>query len=153
MIDLARVLLLHGKMEGRVRYRLGAKARPTMQTGEIDELDCSGYMQYLMRRSGAPDFPDGSWLQSRYAMSHGWHKLAQYRDVTYAAKDPKRLFLAFFPERQDNLGRRRYGHIWLVYMGKTIECCGSGGVTRRQWNQRTLLARVETCWEVPCRLS
>lgn len=72
MIDLASLKLVHGKMAGRVTYLMGAKARASQQTAEIQELDCSGYVRYLMQRCGEPDFPDGTWAQSRWLATSGW---------------------------------------------------------------------------------
>lgn len=148
MIDLASLKLVHGKMAGRVTYLMGAKARASAQTSEIAELDCSGYVRYLMQRCGAPDFPDGTWDQSRWLAKSGWEP-KEYGNLKHTVADPTRLFVAGFTEYSDARGHRRHGHIWLVHAGKTIECYGGVGVGSRAWSHKTLRSLVTFCYEVP----
>lgn len=148
MIDLALLLRIHGKMAGRVKYRLGAKARASQQTGEIEEIDCSGYVRYLMQRCGVPDFPDGTWAQSRWLAKSDWAS-KRYNDLRYTVNDPTRLFVAGFTEYSDARGRRRHGHIWLVHQGRTLESYGGVGVGSRSWSHPTLKRLVKFCYEVP----
>lgn len=152
MIPLAAILDLHERLR-HVRYKLGAKAKASIAPEKIEELDCSGYLRYVLQRCGRPEWPDGTWGQRKYLILAGWHKLKQYRDVRYARKDPNRLFVAVFLEGQDSLGRRRYGHIWFVYMGQTMECSSRRGVNSRPWNTAALLKNGPECWEIPVRVN
>jgi len=147
--DLATVLLLYRKLaDRRVRYLLGAKAAASLRTDQIDELDCSGFVRYVMQRAGVTAFPDGSQIQWEWVRNR-WRQLRQYSDVAYAKADPNRLFIAFAAERRDALGRRRLGHVWLVCMGKTMESYGSVGVGSRSWSHATLRKIVSGTYEVP----
>lgn len=150
MIDLPLILRIHSKMARRVRYRLGAKARTSQQTGEIEELDCSGYVRYLMQRCGEPDVPDGTWAQSRWLATSGWEPKL-YDNLKHTVNDPTRLFVAGFTEYSDARGRRRHGHIWLVHQGRTLESYGGVGVGSRAWSHATLKSLVTFCYEVPIR--
>jgi hypothetical protein len=53
--------------------------------------------------------------------------------VQYAAKDPKRLFIAFIAAHDGHPG-----HVWLVRLGRTLESCGSHGVSSREWDVSVL---------------
>lgn len=147
LVDLNLVQTLFDKMRGRVKYKLGAKA-PSLDadSNEIDKIDCSGYVRYVLHRAGLT-IPDGSQVQLGWARAN-LRKLGKYSDVQYAAKDPSRLFIAFLSPKPGNDWPR---HVWLLRSDgkamRTMESYSSGGVNSRPWNARVLMGCME-CFEI-----
>lgn len=135
MIDITLLKVLFGKMEHRVKYRLGAKARFLgIDSNEITHLDCSGAVRYWVYRitSGKIVLPDGSSNQLDYAKKH--FKKVSFQDVQMA-EDHDKLFIGFMTptDEQRRLNamddRARGRHVWLAIRGKTMESRGGKGVS------------------------
>jgi hypothetical protein len=140
-IDRAELVrAMNSCIRAKVRYRLGAKARPVEEPGvDFNVLDCSGFLDWLINRAthGVVDLPAGSWFENKWFAEHGFAKVP-YLDC---AKVDDRLRLGCFPAR-DGIP----GHIWLVINGLTIECCGGKGVCRRPWDTSVLFKKVFSCY-------
>lgn len=151
MIDLTLLQTIFDKQKGRVKYLLGAKA-PSLDcdSNDIQKIDCSGESRYLLARASAQALilPEGSQNQLAFARQH-WHRLAKYSDVTFAEKDPSRLFIGFLKPKEGNAWPR---HVWLLRSNGTemvtMESHGSGGVNSRPWNTKALRGCVDV-FEVP----
>lgn len=142
-VDTAKLLRLHGAVQGRVRYVFGAKARPLCGGPEAlaKGVDCSGYVRWLMYHCSKAGytFPDGSTLQADWCRKQGF-KQTSYR--LNGGWEDGRLRIAFIAPTK----KRRPGHVWFVLNGQTIESAGGKGPTRRSWLTPVLLERVETCY-------
>lgn len=144
-IDLPLLLSLVGKVQRRVKYRLGAKA-PSLDcdSTEINSIDCSGWVRYLIYRAthGKVTMPDGSWTQ------HEWCKRQGFKKCAYANAGllDGRLRLAFI--NPTNVP----GHVWIIHNGQTIESYGGRGPSRRCWNVRVLTRDVSDCYVLTSKL-
>lgn len=130
-------LILSKLINQGVRYDYGSKAwRSIVQTSDIDLIDCSGLVNFLLRRTANE-------LNCGYSSAEQWQwcedsgfKKTDYR--LHAQLLDRRLRIAFMshPSR----------HVWLILNGKTLESHTTGGVNRRRWNTPILLAGVEACY-------
>jgi cell wall-associated NlpC family hydrolase len=141
-VDTAKLLRLHGAVQGRVKYVFGAKARPLCGGPEAlsGGVDCSGYVRWLMFHCSGVGytFPDGSTLQADWCRKQGF-KQTSYR-LNGGWKDGRLRLCAYRPKG------KRAGHIWLCLDGRTIESAGGKGPTRRSWLTPVLYSRCETCY-------
>lgn len=149
MIDLDLLKELFRKTRGRVQYRLGMKCKLTADSQDLVQIDCSGYVRWILFRAsgGTLKLPDGSQQQLAWARKN--LKPVGYKDVAaYCQKDPSRLFIAFLSPKPGASWPR---HVWLLRSQggqmATIESHGSGGVNTRPWNVRALVGCKE-CFEI-----
>ncbi|TXH58828.1 MAG: hypothetical protein E6Q97_01190 [Desulfurellales bacterium] len=148
--NLPKGLQLHGQLERNgVRYGLGAKAKPSTPPDKIARIDCSGYVRYMVLNcSDIKEFPDGSQNQLAWCIQN-LRQLGKYSDVSYAAEDETRLFIAFIKPHVNGAGK--IGHVWLICEGETYESCGGKGVTNRPWNTGVLRREAYACFEIPVK--
>ena len=141
MVSVAKVLDAYRALK-HVKYTFGAKAdgRPFNQ---ITELDCSGFVQAVLKYAGMLDFPAGSVLQHERVKILKWREIP-YENLKFAKDDGARLFIMFIAPTDG-----RPGHVALVNAGRTIECASGFGVGRRRWNARPLASRNPVVYEVP----
>lgn len=136
---------LFRKTRGRVKYKLGAKSKLAAEPADIAQIDCSGFVRWIMARCvTAPTPPDGSQNQLAWAKRVRLKRIASYSDVRFAKKDPSRLFICFLSPGEGKLWPR---HVWFVRAGKTMESCSSLGVGSRPWDTPILMGCVD-CFEV-----
>lgn len=135
-IDLTKLLDVHARMDGRVKYGLGDKANPrTTEPEQVKTIDCSGYVRFVLYKAsgGKVDCSPngGSWWQNEWCKE----KLTAigYDAATAGASDGK-LRIAFYKPAKG------VGHVWLVLNGKTLESYGGHGVGRKTWDSRTGIA-------------
>lgn len=130
-------------------YELGAKA-PSLwcDTSEIDTIDCSGFVRYLLARAthGKLIIPDGS------ANQHDWFEQNAPGKVTYdyacASRDRLGLYIAFIP-----VGQSGHGHVWFVHRGETWESSPSvNGVGSRLATTGILDRLVCACYPLNVKL-
>lgn len=148
-VSLSRLRLLYSKCEGRVKYRLGAKAPSlTADSNVITHIDCSGFLRWLLARASDQTLrlPDGSVRQAAWCEQH-LRRLEHPSDVAYARDDPGRLFIVFL--RPSAIRPRSAGHVWLVCEGRTIESRGGVGVSSRAWDTSVLRDHASAAYEVP----
>lgn len=147
--DLDLLKELFRKTRGRVQYRLGGKCKLTADSGDFTQIDCSGFVRWILARASSQKtiLPDGS--QNQLAWARKNLKRVGYRDAAaYAQKDPSRLFIAFLSPQK---GKQWPRHVWLLRSQggqmATMESHGSGGVNSRPWNARPL-ANCQDCFEI-----
>lgn len=147
VIDQKRLLGLHDQLDP-LKYSVGngtGKAKYGEDPSKIKNLDCSGYVHYVLNKvtDGRIVIGKGpSWVNS--GGIRNWAKTQNLTSVKYsenAGKNDNILRLAYLPPSKS------YGHIWLVLNGETLESHGSGGVNRRHWNNGNL-KRVTDCFEI-----
>lgn len=143
MIDFTILESVFASMKGRVKYKLGAKAKMQQGIEDIKQIDCSGFTRYILARATDVLWPDGSQNQLAWARKN-LRKLARYSDVQFAKDDPGRLFIAFLSPKPGNEWPR---HVWLIRCGKTMESHGSRGVNSRHWDVAALIGCKE-CFEI-----
>lgn len=148
-VNLSRLKLLYDRVQGSP-YKLGAKWPLGADSAEVrgTPVDCSGFVRWLLHRSGV-HLPDGSQQQLAYVRDVLEWRPVEYDNLRYTVNDPMRLFIAFRKDRRDARGHYRYGHVWLVRKGKTIECYSRVGVGSLPWQRRKAIA--DACYEVPVR--
>jgi len=139
-LNILNAVWLH--MEGRVVYRLGAKAPSlTCDTSKITEIDCSGFVRYAVARATnqAVILPDGSQAQKEWAS-------VNLEPTSYpSANGATGLYIAFLsPVPGDDWPR----HVWLVRQSWTRESCSSMGVCARPWSHPKL-ANPSGCFVLP----
>jgi hypothetical protein len=139
-VDLDTLQTVFDRLEGRVEYSMGAKA-PTLDcdTSEIHELDCSGFVRYILAKSTSQGLitPDGS------VGIHAW-AAANLQQCPYAdVAEGTGLYIAFIAPSGGVPG-----HVWLCRQGSTRECCGSEGVCSRPWDD-PILMNVCACYVLP----
>jgi len=125
---------------GRVRYLYGSKPTLGADSSTFTTADCSGWVRWCLDRAGLR-LPDGSATQNEWCAQQGFHKLAKFSDVEFAAHDPHRLFIGF-KRPQGGIG-----HVVLVYMGRTYECSSGKGVNSQPWQNRRNI--ITDCYELP----
>lgn len=147
MINLELLETLFSRTKGRVKYRLGAKANLLADSADIHQIDCSGFVRWILARASDQEIrlPDGSQVQLDWCRAVGYHKLAHYSDVQYAREDPSRLFIAFLSPKPGKAWPR---HVFLVRSGMTLESCSSLGVGSRRWDVNVLKGS-QNCFELP----
>lgn len=139
-----------------VSYGYGKKAPSIMcDPDKIKSIDCSGYVRWALARAtgGNMKIPDGSQMQRAWAE-------ANLREVKYvnAARymTDSRLFIAFIKPFTNGCGK--VGHVWLLAQYNdgdngtatgTLESHGGAGINSRNWNSRTLIREVYSCFELP----
>lgn len=137
-IDFELLETLFAKMNGKVPYKLGGKAKLGDDSNDIESIDCSGFTRWILNRVSGLVIPDGSQNQLQWARDN-CRKLAKYADVEYARNDPSRLFMGFLSPTRDQErknaqdGRARGRHVWLVWKGRTLESSGGRGVNSKPW--------------------
>ncbi len=148
-IDFKKLLSDFTTMDRVTKYLLGAKAPANFKPVTIKAIDCSGATLYWLRRCADIMLPDGSMNQLAWCEKN-LRKLKRYEDVQYAKDDASRLFIAFIvPNKLQRYlnskdGRARGRHVFLVYMGMTMESYGGHGVGSLPWNKR----KSVNCFEV-----
>lgn len=124
--------------DGHVRYQIGpglGKARPLdCSPQSISGLDCSGYVQYVIRRSTVHNvrIPGGSSNQEDWFRAAGYTEVP-YDDHAYKTDDVVRIG---FRDRSPDLIR----HVWLVINGFTYESTTKrrrNGPTSFRWDVRS----------------
>ena len=155
-IDLVKLESDFAQLERQgVRYRLGGKA-PSMscEPAKIKSIDCSGYVRWALARASNQKLiiPDGSQMQREWAEKN--LREVKYSDAAAYMTD-KRLFIAFIKPFARNCGN--IGHVWLLARyndgnngtkAGTMESHGGRGANSRDWNYRTLIREVYSCWEI-----
>ena len=149
-LDQKRLLDLHAKLD-HATYAVGkdsdgklkGKAKNSAEPDKISKLDCSGYVKYVLYNvsDGKIDIKGGSYYQYK------WCKEQKLKKVDYAKaakKSDNILRLGYFAKKK----KGKYGHVWLILNGKTLESHGGTGVNRRPWNNKKLLDNVTHCYEV-----
>jgi hypothetical protein len=135
-IEISRHKLLEDTataLHAGVHYRFGAKAADIAQVPHAGtSIDCSGWVRVLLRRAAGITIPEGSWGQREWCESQGFKHSTYDRDG--AGRMDGRVRIGFIRQRQG-----RSGHVWLIYMGSTLESWGGHGVGRRPWNTKVLL--------------
>lgn len=142
-IDFGMLALLFSKTAGRVKYKLGAKA-PSLDcdSAAIQQIDCSGFVRWILHRAAGIDLPDGSQNQLAWARKN-LRQLASYSDVHYADGDDTRLFIAFLSPKP---GKEWPRHVWLIWKGKTLESRSKAGVSGQPWEHYGKTCK--NCFEV-----
>jgi LysM repeat protein len=120
----------------RTPYRYGGKARNFSEDPKVVAargLDCSGFSKYVVGRAsnGTIDIGDGTSAQD------GWSR-KNLTEIPYGdcGKMDGALRIAFENPSASNGAN---AHVWLVYQGQTLECCGGQGVTRQSYlNYRSM---------------
>jgi len=138
---------LFARAEGRVRYRLGAKARPGARPEAIEYIDCSGFVRWFLPLvcSEHIDVPDGSQNQRAWCERQGFKRTDYYAN---AGNCDGRLRIAFLSPAPNRAWPR---HVWLVYgspgekRAMTMESYAGCGVGRRWWNNQAF-KRVSACY-------
>jgi len=150
-IDQKRLLDLHAKLD-HVTYAVGkdaktgklkGKARNSADPSKISKLDCSGYVKYMLYNAseGKLSLSGGSYMQNQWCKDSG---LKSHDYAKTAGKADNVLRLGYFKKKKGG----KYGHIWLVLNGKTLESHGGKGVNRRPWNTKVLMDNVTHCYEL-----
>lgn len=139
-----RLWLLFESVRG-APYELGAKwplgAPP--EDVRTRAVDCSGFIRWLIHAAGGPELPHGSYNQWQYVRDVLQWRPVNYADLRYTVQDGGRAFIAFKAP-----GRKRHGHVWVVYRGATMESYAKGGVWSRGYAQ--LARSASACYEIPC---
>ncbi len=138
----------NGLMDGHVSYKLGAKAAVSKEPSEIAEIDCSGFLQYVLFHAAHAKIKGGSWYQNKWCEDEG------FAAVDYDTAGPRRdniLRLGYFSKKSGMTA----GHIWLLLNGETLESYSGGtkhGPGRRPWDTKALKKNVDSCYELgPCK--
>jgi len=140
-LNLLDEIMAH--MMGRgVGYKLGAKA-PSLgcDTLAIEQIDCSGFVRYVIARCSGVIVPDGS--QNQLDWARGNLNPSSYK---YAAHG-EGLYICFITP---HIGKEWPRHVWLMRQGYTRESCGSQGVTERPYNTPILIDNVSATFDLPC---
>jgi hypothetical protein len=113
----------------RVRYGLGAKAKPGAVPGrDFQAIDCSGFVRETIRRSTdlGNTFPDGSVVQHDWVKGHDFVE----EDRSVGTMQDGVVRIAFLDPHDSGEG---IGHVVLLHNGKTLESHGGGGPDERNW--------------------
>lgn len=125
----------------KVKYHLGAKAKfGSRPMKDFAEIDCSGFVRWLLHMCCGVRIPDGSYNQRVWFQKQGY-KTNPYKVV--AGLRDNRLRIAFM-----NPVDGESGHVWLICNGKTIESYGGHGVGRRGWDTTVLIDNVDFCFTI-----
>lgn len=132
--------LLRSEIAAGTHYHLGAKINPlSLQATDPDwpgAVDCSGEFRWLLFHAlGQPahfDVPDGSvnqrvWVEDQRFKPSSWQEACGLDGYVRVG----------FLEPQDT--SEGIGHVWLVFMGKTIESHGSTGPASRMLKNTKIL--------------
>lgn len=132
--------LLRSEISVGTSYGLGSKISPlSLQATDADwpgEVDCSGEFRWLLFHAlGQPehfDIPDGSVNQRE------WVEEQQFKPSTWqdACNFDGYIRVGFLEPQDTSEG---IGHVWLVFMGKTIESHGSTGPASRMLSSTAIL--------------
>jgi hypothetical protein len=150
-IDQKRLLDLHAKLD-HATYSVGkdsktgklkGKASNSADPSKISALDCSGYVKYLLYNvsEGKISISGGSYYQYKWCKDSGFKKV-EYAKA--AKKADNILRLGYFKKKKGG----KYGHVWLVLNGQTLESHGKRGVNRRPWNTKVLMNNVTHFYEI-----
>lgn len=137
--------LIERMFDGHIHYKWNAKMKSFSQSAsEITQLDCSGFVRYILGRVSGKDFGDGSVNQRNFCLKQGFKK------TTYdmcALKD-HRLRIAFLdPEKNGpGTGDDEAGHTWLILDGITYESHGGAGCHNRSWATEVLRRKQDYCF-------
>lgn len=140
----------HGAQRAGCVYQWGAKPGRDWDSSLVKQSDCSGMSGWLVARATnqAVQLPEGSYDQYDWCRQQGLHQLSQYSDLHYTVADPNRVFIGF-----ELAANSHPGHVWIVYMGRTLECHGPRGsaLAGRSWDDPILVRIVDACFELPAR--
>ena len=138
--------------DGHVKYAVGTDKQTGKLLGKaalgatpqsIKALDCSGFVRYLIYQAtdGQTTMSDGSHYQRKWCEKQ-LLTVQEYGKTAYRADSKLRIaFLSADPPSQS------YGHVWLIYNGKTLESYSSGkGPGRRPWSTAVLANNVNACF-------
>lgn len=148
VIDQKRLLDIHKSLDP-ITYAVGrgkGKAKYDDDPSKIKNLDCSGYVHYILNKASEGKIVIGKgplWVNSGGISD--WASKQGFKSVDYAKNAGKMdniLRLAYLPPKKS------YGHIWLVLNGKTLESHGSKGVNRRPWDTSVLKKNASACYEI-----
>lgn len=126
-----------------VQYGMGSKdpelgAYPP----DFSHIDCSGEVRTLLfgASDGQVNLPDGSWNILDYLNKNGLKK-SSFDDT---ANLDQVLRVCVYEETG------KTGHVWLTFMGFTMESHGSAGTMPRKWDHPTLvgISKNTTVFEV-----
>jgi hypothetical protein len=148
VIDQKQLLGLHEKLDP-LTYSVGkgkGKAKYGEDPSKIKNLDCSGYVHYVLNKVTDGKIVIGkgpSWVNS--GGIRDWAKKQGLTSVDYAknaGKNDNILRLAYLPPSKS------YGHIWMILNGETLESHGGQGVNRRAWDTAVLKKNATDCFEI-----
>lgn len=123
-VDIPKLLAdFNGIVANGSRYLLGGKYTSKVAPKDVNAIDCSGLVRYLLTRRGVP-IVDGSQMQREWAIREG---LKESSPDSCDLKDGV-LRLAVLPTTKS----RKVGHVVLVLDGETIESHGGKGPDRRK---------------------
>ena len=131
---------LTGLMDGHVKYAVGSghgkvAHASSVPPEKVTELDCSGFVAYVLYHAsngglvlhGRNSAGLADWCKEQgFAKEKGYAPLAAVQDNV--------LRLAYMPPPP----KHKYGHVWLVHNGATLESHGGAGPDSRPWNEAIL---------------
>ena len=128
--------------DGHIKYGFGKKASFGTEPSAIKEIDCSGFVRYLMYHATDKQvvMPDGSWIQRDWCKKKGFQKVP----YSSAANNDGWMRIAFMDPKGKLNGA---GHVWFIYGGQTLESYGSKGPGRRSWSTNILQKEVDYCFK------
>lgn len=154
-IKLATVLddLLASSIRYEMRGMVGKVKPLTKSVSEISQLDCSGFVEYVIFQSTVDNvnLPSGSVTQRTKIASDGSHTRADYLKDAELRDDVVRIgFRDTIAKRDEdgnlvrnsrgNVEKKQVGHVWLVINGKTYESTSKGGRDKGpkslKWDER-----------------
>jgi hypothetical protein len=109
-----------------IKYKMGTKCKIDADSADIKQIDCSGFVRWLIYRISGFEMVDGSFLQRLSLDNLGF----QHCNYTDCAKMDDVLRIAFITPEDG-----KAGHVFLVCNGQTVESYGGHGVGRRPWNK------------------
>jgi hypothetical protein len=154
-IKLATVLdeLLHSSIRYEMRGMVGKVKPLTKSVSEISQLDCSGFVEYVIYQGTTDNvnLPSGSVTQRTRIARDASHTPADYLKEAELRDDIVRIgFRDTVPKRDEdgsilrdtngNALKEQVGHVWLVINGMTYESTSKGGRARGpkslKWDER-----------------
>ncbi|MHC4268122.1 MAG: hypothetical protein ACYSTS_06615 [Planctomycetota bacterium] len=149
---ISLAMLLKNLFSGHIRYKLGGKATGKrdadwIEPAAINNLDCSGFVQYVIHETSRQYFkiPSGSVNQ------RDWFVNNNFLSINYSSEAPKHdncVRIGFKDTIQAKLKtpttparKKQIGHVWFVINAKTYESTGRGGkaigTKSLLWSDRT----------------
>ena len=129
-------------MDGSVKYLLGGKANIHKEPDSIKQIDCSGFVQYVVYKATneAINFQGGSVWQREKCDKLNLEKI----DYSTCNEIDGWLRIAFMKKSKTV----KVGHVWLIHNGFTHESYGGHGPGRRFWSTKKLKDNVYACYKL-----